>query len=306
MAVFVARRVFEGAFSLWAVLTLVFVLMQIVPGDPAEAALVQSTASQEQLERQRAALGLDQPIVRQYVRALLGVVSEQSPVSWSTGGSVRTAVSEHFGATAALAVTSMGIAIVLGFALGVVGAIGRGPIDAAGRTIAGILVAVPIMFSGTFLIWIFAITLDWLPATGQQGLNSLILPAIAVGLSASGAIARAVDAALADVMNMPFILAARARGLRQSKIVWRHALPVALLPILDVLSVQFGYLIAGTIIAETVFARQGLGRLLLAAVVNKDLPVVQGVITINAFFYIAFNLLSDVLRGLIDPRIRFG
>jgi peptide/nickel transport system permease protein len=161
------------------------------------------------------------------------------------------------------------------------------------------------MLSGTLLIWFFSITLAWLPATGQIGFQSLILPALAVGLSTSGAIARAVDAAVSDVMDFPFILAARARGLPRNKIIWQHALPVALAPILDIVSVQFGYLLAGTIVAETVFARQGLGRLLLVAVLNKDLPLVQGVVAVNAFFYIVFSIIADVLRGSVDPRIRF-
>ena len=135
--------------------------------------------------------------------------------------------------------------------------------------------------------------------------QSLLLPAAAVGLSTSGAIARAIDASIGEILDMPFVLAARSRGIPPKRIIVRHALPVALIPVLDVLAVQFGYLLAGTIVAETVFARQGLGRLLLSAVLNKDFPIVQGVVAVNAFFYLAFNFVADILRGVLDPRIRF-
>lgn len=279
--------------------------MQAVPGDPAEAALVQSTASQQVLERRRADLGIDLPILQQYGNYLRGVTGDPSVVSWATGESVRTAIFDHFDSTMELALSGMVIAIVLGLGLGILSVLGKGFWTEIGRSMAGFSIAIPVMFTGTLLIWIFAITLGWLPATGQNGVQSLLLPATAVGMSTAGAIARAVDAILSDVLDMPFVLAARSRGFPPKRIILRHALPVAIVPILDIVAVQFGYLLAGTIVVETVFARKGLGRLLLSAVLNKDLPVVQSVVAVNAFFYLAFNIVADVLRGVLDPRIRY-
>lgn len=305
MVRFVVRRLAGILLTLWAAVTLVFLAIYIVPGDPAEAALLQSTASQDVIEQRREALGLDDPIYVQYVRYLSGLVRADLGVSWSAGQPVSLMIRQQIGPTARLALASMVVAVVAGVALGVAASLGEGRwLGELSHGLTGLLLSVPVMFSGTVAIWVGAVVLGVLPATGQGTPAQLVMPALVVGLNVAAGISRTVEAGIGQVRHEPFVLLAKAKGLNARQAGIRHALRVGLLPTLDVVALQFGFLLGGAVVTEIVFARQGLGRLLLFAVLDKDLPVVQGIVVLSAVVYGVLNLLADIGKAWLDPRIR--
>jgi peptide/nickel transport system permease protein len=291
--------------SLWVVMTLTFFAIHLLPGDPAEAALSQSTVSQDVLQRRREALGLDQPLFAQYTNYVSRLVQGKLGISWATGEPVEFMISHQLAPTISLAVMSLVIGAGTGLVLGYAAAVPEsGSLQFVSRSVTGFALAAPVMFSGTLLVWLFAIRLNWLPATGQQGPLSLLMPSAVVGLSLSGAVARATDAGIRSALEQPFVLAAKAKGLNRALAVRRHALRVGLLPLLNIIAGQFGFLLSGTIIAESFFARPGLGRLLLSAVLTHDVPVVQALTMLSCAIYITLNMLADILHFVFDPRIR--
>lgn len=307
MTLLVVRRIIGALLALWAVLSAVFFMIHFAPGDPAQAALMQSSASTDVLEQRRAALGLDLPIGAQYLRYLLRVSSGDLGVSWSTGQSVAVVLMEQLRPTLALATASIVVAVLVGLCLGISASMGTTPAAVAlARGVTGLLLSVPVMVTGIVLIVVFAIGLDWLPATGYGSTQQIVLPAFAIGLGASGGIARSVDAGLTAILHEPFLLAARAKGLTRTRAMARHGLRVGLLPVIDIVALQLGYLLSGTVVTETLFARPGMGRVLLSAILNRDLPLLQGVVVISAVAYTGLNILADVAHGWLDPRIRAG
>ncbi len=305
MVRFILRRALGVLLALWAAVTLVFFAMHVVPGDPVEAALSQSTASPDVLARRRAALGLDQPVLVQYGRYLLNLARGDLGISWQGDQPVAWLIGEQLPATLSLAAAGMAVALLIGGALGIGAALGRGSIvSVVLRSAAGLLLSVPVMFSGTLLIWLFAVRLGWLPAVGRGSVAHLILPACVVGLSVAGGVARTVDAGTTEAMREQFVITAWAKGLSRWQIVWRHALRVGLLPTLDVIALQFAFLLGGTVVTETLFARQGIGRLLVSAVLDKNLPVVQGVVVLALLAYGLLNFCADISHAWLDPRVR--
>lgn len=305
MAGYVARRLAAVLLTLWAAVTIVFFAIQIVPGDPAEAALSQSTASQDVLERRREALGLDRPLPAQYARYLTNLLRGDLGLSWVAGQPVGVLIGQQMAPTARLALASLAVAVVVGGALGLASAIADGHwLGVLSHGLTGLLLSVPVMFTGTLFIWLFAVQADVFPATGQGTPAQLVLPALVVGLNASAAISRTVEAGVSQVQSQPFMLLARAKGLSAWQAGLRHALRVGLLPTLDIVALQFAFLLGGTVVTEIVFSRQGLGRLLLFSVLNKDLPVVQGIVVLSAVAYGVLNLAADVAKAWLDPRIR--
>lgn len=302
---FIAWRLAGVLLSLWAAVTLVFFAANIIPGDPAEAALAQSTASEDVLERRREALGLNDPLGMRYLRYIGGLAGGDLGVSWSLGQGVGELIAGQFAPTLALAVAGLGVAVVVGGGLGLGAALGEETwLGEVSRGATGLLLSVPVMVSGTLLIWVFSVLLDLFPATGQGTPGQLVLPALAVGLNTSAGLARTVEAGVRAVAQEPFLLLARAKGLRRWQVLSRHALRVGLLPTLDLIALQSGFLLGGTVVTEIVFSRQGLGRLLLFAVLDKDLPVVQGIVVLAAVVYGVLNLAADIAKAWLDPRIR--
>lgn len=304
---FVLRRLLGVVLSLWAAITLTFLILYLTPGDPAQAALSQSTASLDSLERRREALGLDLPLPVQYGHFLLNLSRGDLGVSWTADQPVSLLIGQQLGATISLAAGGLVVALVSGVGLGLMAVANQGRwISAISRGAAGFMLGMPVVFSGILLILVFSIRLDWLPATGQGTIRQLILPSLVVGLSAAGSIARAVDTGVSEALTQPFIRAARAKGLSPGQALYRHAVRVGLLPTLDIIALQFGFLLGGAVVTETIFARQGLGRVMLTAVLNKDLPVVQGIVILAALAYSLLNLLADLSHAWLDPRIRFN
>jgi ABC-type dipeptide/oligopeptide/nickel transport system permease component len=307
MAYYVLRRLVGVAAVLWAAATLTFFVLQVIPGDPVAAAMAEANATEDMLAQRRAALGLDLPLPLQYARYLANLLRGDMGISWYGGEPVAMLLRAYAAPTLSLALSGVLVAIALGVGLGMLSVAGgggwRGQIA---RSVTGFVLSTPVMFSGTLLIWAFAIWLDFLPATGQGGMRHLILPALAVGLTSAGGIARALDASVSATLGEPFIQTARAKGLRRWRMLWRHAFRVGALPVVDMVALQFGYLAGGAVVTESVFARSGLGRLLVDAVLRRDLPVVQGVVLVSALAYGLLNVLADILHAWLDPRLRVG
>lgn len=307
MVAYIGRRLLGLVVSLWAATTLAFFALYLVPGDPAEAALSQSTAPADVLERRREALGLDRPLGEQYWSYIGNLLNGDLGLSWATGERVGVLVAAQWQPTVALALGGLTVSVVIGLALGLAAGLGGATwLGEASRSITGVLLAVPVMLSGTMLIWIFAIKLPMLPATGQGSLSQLVLPSLALGLSTGGGVAQTVEAGVSEALRRPFLRLAHAKGLTRWQAAIRHALRVGLLPTLEIVALQFGFLLGGTVVTEAVFARQGLGRLLLFSVLDKDLPVVQGIVILSALVYGLLNFGADVAKAVLDPRLREG
>ncbi len=303
---YIGQRLAVAITVLWGVATLVFVILRLLPGDPAALMLSEAGASAEAIAQLRADLGLDKPLIIQYGQYLANLAQGDLGTSLFAHRPVATVIAEQLPSTIGLALAAMLIASILGAALGILAAVKAGTwIDSAATALAVTGVSVPIFWSGLLLIWLFSLRLGWLPATGQGGLDHLILPALVLGLASSGAIARLVRASLLEVLDQDFIRTARAKGLREGIVLTRHALKNALIPVVTIIGLQFGFLLGGTVVTETVFSRQGIGRLLVNSILWKDLPVVQGVVLLAGLVYTLVNVAVDVAYGFLDPRIRY-
>jgi peptide/nickel transport system permease protein len=283
----------------------VFSIIHLLPGDPVLAILSGANATPEQERELRAQLRLDDPLPVQYVRFLRRAMVGDFGRSIFTGRPVSEEIADQLPSTLELAGTAILIAAGVGLVLGMLAAIRHNTwVDRAAMLIALGGVSMPSFWLGLLLIFIFSLQLGWLPATGQGGLNRLILPAATIGLNYSAVIARLVRSSLLDVLRNNYISTARAKGLSEWGVTLKHALGNALIPVTTIIGVQLGNLLAGTIIVETVFSRRGMGRLAVTAVLDKDYPLIQGVALVSALGYVLVNLLVDLSYSVLDPRIR--
>jgi peptide/nickel transport system permease protein len=277
----------------------------LVPGDPAQVLLSESQATAAEIEARREALGLNDNLAVQYGRYLWRLLHGDLGRSLFSGRPVTVTILEQLPATLSLAVAAMAVAVAVGLGLGLVAAMTQGSwVDLVVTGLATVGISTPVFWSGLLAIWLFALVLGWLPATGQGGIEFLILPASVLGFSAAGAIARLTRASVVDVIDRPFVHVARSKGLPPRPLLLRHTLRVALLPIITVIGLQFGFLLGGAVVTETIFARQGLGRLVVSAILRKDTPIVLGVVLVGVVGYVTVNLVTDLLYGALDPRIR--
>ena len=306
MPQYIGRRLITSIPVLWGVATLVFLMMHLLPGDPAELMLAESGGSSQSIAQLRHQLGLDDPTHVQYSRFLANALRGDLGRSIFTNRLVTRSILEQLPHTVQLAVAAMMVAVIIGTALGIAAALNRNTwVDSVCMTIAVAGTSMPIFWSGVLLILLFSSLLHWLPATGQGSLRHLIMPAIVLGLASSGAIARLVRSSMLEVLSQEYITVARAKGLSKRVVVYRHALKNAFIPVITIMGLQFGYLLGGTVITETIFSRQGLGRLVVDAILWKDFPIVQGTVLLAATVYTVVNLLVDISYAIIDPRIRY-
>lgn len=297
----------QAAFVLWLAATLAFVGLQLAPGDPAQALLAASGATPEEIAERRTQLGLDDPFLVQYARYLMDLARGDLGRSWLHGRPVSRMILEQLPATVELAVAAMLVGVALGLGLGILGAVRRSTwLDTAVTAVAAVGLSTPTSWSGILAILLFSLQLGWLPATGEGGLRHLVLPALVLGFALSGSIARLVRARVVEVMGEPFVLAARARGLPSQRVLCVHVLRAALAPALTVIALQLGFLLGGAVVTESVFARRGLGKLAVEAIVWRDLPVVRGVVVCGAIAYVLTNLAADLAQAWLDPRLREG
>ncbi len=303
---YIGRRLLGAIPVLWGVATLVFVVMRLLPGDPAALMLSESGGSAQAVAELRHSLGLDAPLVVQYGRYLFDLLRGNLGTSLFSHRPVVTIIAEQLSSTIELAVAAMLVAAGLGTALGLLAAVKHNTwLDTLATALSVMGVSLPIFWTALILIWLLSLKLGWLPATGRDGLASLIMPAMVLGFASSGAIARLVRASLLEVLGADFINTARAKGLSEGRVMIRHALKNALIPVITVIGLQFGFLLGGTVVTETIFARQGIGRLMVNAILWKDFPVVQGIVLLAALVYTTMNLVVDLAYAYLDPRIRY-
>jgi peptide/nickel transport system permease protein len=283
----------------------VFSIIHLLPGDPVLAILSGANATPEQERELRGQLRLDDPIVVQYARFLGRAVVGDFGRSIFSRRPVIEEIAEQLPSTLELAGTALVIAVAVGLTLGVLAAVWHDSwIDRGAMLIALGGVSMPSFWLGLLLIFVFSLQLGWLPATGQGGVSRLLLPAATIGLNYSAVIARLVRSSLLEVLGNGYIATARAKGLSEWGVTLKHALGNALIPVTTIIGVQLGNLLAGTIIVETVFSRRGMGRLAVTAVLDKDYPLIQGVVLVSALGYVLTNLLVDLSYSVLDPRIR--
>lgn len=302
---FLFGRFLSSLVVIWAVSTAVFGMMRLLPGDPVMVMLQTSGGSPERIEELREQLGLNEPVLIQYQKFLSGLVRADLGNSIFTGRPVLQTVFEQLPSTIELAIASLLIGVALGVLLGVISALNEGGwVDTFSMVFAAIGVAMPSFWLGLMMIFLFSLRLGWFPATGQGGLERLVMPATVLGLTVAASVARLTRSSVIEVMNQEYITTARAKGLGEQIVVWKHAFRNALIPVVTIIGLQFGWLLSGTVITETVFSRQGIGRLSVQAVLWKDFPLVQGTVLVSVVFYMAANLIVDILYAFLDPRIR--
>jgi peptide/nickel transport system permease protein len=305
IARYVGRRLIQTAFVLWLAATLAFVAMQLTPGDPAQALLAASGATEEEIAERRAQLGLDNAVPLRYARYLWSLVRADLGQSWLHGRPVGQMILEQLPATAELAVAATLAGTALGMTLGVLAAVRRSTwLDTAATAVAVLGLSTPTYWSGLLAILLFSLQLEWFPATGEGDLRHLLLPSLVLGFALSGSISRLVRARVLEVMEEPFVQAARARGIPPWRVFLVHVLRPALPTALTIVALQFGFLLGGAVITESVFARRGLGRLAVEAIIWRDLPVVRGVIVVGALAYVLVNLAADLAQAWLTPRLR--
>jgi len=285
----------------------VFVALRVLPGDPVDVMATEMMMSAEDMARLREQLGLNDPIYVQFLRYVADLARLDMGRSMFNNRPVMEQLAQQLPATIQLTIGAMVVAIAVGMPLGILAAIYRNTwIDRVSMLIALTGVSMPSFWMGIMLIWLFGITLRWLPISGSSSLRHLILPSIALGAGSAALIARLVRSSMLEVLGQEYIITARAKGLRASWVHIRHALPNALIPTITVIGLQVGTLLGGAVVIEIVFTRQGIGTLLIRAVTEQDFPLVQGGVFLVALTYILVNLVVDLIYAYLDPRIRYS
>lgn len=299
-------RLFSFFTVILGVLVLTFLLIHLVPGDPVEVMLGES-ASVTDRDQLREQLGLNQPLIIQFGQYLNNLANGDLGQSIHTKTPIIELFKARYPASIKLAVLSLIIGIAIGVPLGVYAALKAGHWQDLVVTIVSVrLSAMPVFWLGPMLMLLFAVWLGWLPVSGMDEPSAIILPALTLGFGLSAILTRMTRTSLLEVLNEDFIRTARAKGLSERAVVFRHALRAALLPIVTIVGLQMGSLLAGTVITETIFSWDGIGRLLVESIEKRDYPVTQACVLAVALSYVVINLLTDIMYRLVDPRMRHG
>ncbi len=303
---YLVTRLAASLVTLLGVATLVFVMVRVLPGDPARI-VAGVFATQEEVARIRSRMGLDRPLVAQYGTFLARLARGDLGTSARTSEPVLTEVRSRLPATIGLAVLSSAIAAVLGVAAGVLAAARPYTVlDYLLSTVTLFGVSMPVYWLGLMLIIVFAIHLGWLPAAGAEGPASIVLPALTLAAFSVALVTRMTRASMLEVLGQDYVRTARSKGVPERSVVFRHALRNAFVPILTTIGLQFGALLGGAVLTESVFGWPGIGLLLVDSIFARDYPVVQGIVLVFATLFIVTNLVVDLLYGYVDPRIRYG
>ena len=292
--------------TLFGALTLVFFLMHLVPGDPVEVMLGE-TASAADKDELRKSLGLDQPLMAQYRSFLIGLLQGNLGNSLYEQSSVADLIRVRLPATIELTLCAIAIAVIISFPLATLAAVKHGSgVDRSALLFSLLGLSLPNFWLGPLLIIVFSIQLGWTPVSGRGGLDHLLLPSLTLGLGMAAILTRILRGSLLQVTSEDYVRTARAKGLGEKKVWLKHTLRNALLSVITIMSLQFGSLLAGSIITETIFSWPGIGRLTVQAIQTRDYPVVQGCVLTIAISYLLVNLLADIFYRLVDPRIVYG
>jgi len=302
---YISLRLLFAVPALWLIVTMVFLLAHVVPGDPIEQMLGEG-ARAEDLQQLRHALGLDVPIATQYARYLTGVVRGDLGESFRFHEPVTRIVLDHYPATLELALVALFISAAISIPAGLLAAEHRATgTDRAIGVFTLLGLSIPNFALGPVLILLFSVILGWLPVSGRGNPAHLVLPAITLGAALAAILTRMVRTSVIEELSSDYVRTARAKGLSPAAVLFHHAFRNALIPILTILGLQFGTLLAGTIVTETIFSWPGIGRLTVQAIGARDYPLLQGCILLIAVSYVLVNLLTDFICGLVDPRVRF-
>lgn len=298
------RRIVGIVPTLFLTWSLVFAVLQMIPGDPVMLALGGTPASDEVLDNERRRLGLDKPVYVQYLDFLRKMAVGDMGNSYQSKQPVSQMIAARVRPSLELALGGLLVGILLGVALGIgAGLRPHGWVDTLTMSTALVGVSLPSFWIGMLLIYVFGLVLEWVPILGD-GIDALILPSITIGLFLAGGLARLIRSALIETLTQDYIRTAHAKGLSTLRIVAKHAMRNAIIPPITLLGVQFAFLIGGAVVTERVFARAGLGSMLIDAVLTKDIPLVQGLVVYTTTAYIVINLALELLYGIVDPRIR--
>ena len=290
---------------IFGVSTLVFLFIHFIPGDPVQVMLGEN-AKVADVEKLRQGLGLNRPLGEQYLRFLQGLLTGDLGVSIHTGQPILKTIFRRLPATLELTFSSMFVALLLSIPLGVISASKQYSLLDNGSMFFALLgISMPNFWLGPLLIILFAVNLGWLPVSGRGGLDHLILPAITLGTALAAKLTRMTRSSVLEILHEDYITTSRAKGLRETLVIFKHALRNALIPVITVIGIQFGALLSGALITETIFAWPGIGRLTITAIQKRDYPLIQGCVLIIALGYVFANLFTDLAYAWADPRIRF-
>jgi ABC-type dipeptide/oligopeptide/nickel transport system permease component len=305
MLSFIARRLLLAIPTLFGVLVVVFLLLYIAPGDPVQE-MVGERADAETIERLRRQLRLDEPLHVQFGSYASGVVRGDLGQSYITGRPILDDILERFPKTLLLATAAMVLASITGIIVGVLSARRPGGwFDRAALATAYLGISFPVYWVGLILILVFAVLLRWLPPSGYGRVEFLILPALTLGSRSIAFLARVTRSAMLDALSGDYVRTARAKGLRERVVMTRHALRNALIPIITVLGLDFGYYLTGSILTETIFSWPGLGRYVVNAIARRDLPAIQGSVLFLSVVFVLVNLVTDLAYAKADPRVAY-
>jgi peptide/nickel transport system permease protein len=305
MARYLIKRLLTILPTMLGVVTLVFFLVHLIPGDPVAVMLGEHAMAVEKTAL-RHQLGLDQPLLHQYSMFLKGIFQGNLGNSIFYRLPVSSVIASRLPATIILAAAAMAVALLIALPLGILaGCRQYSAIDNVSMFFSLLGISMPNFWLGPLLIIVFSIKLDWLPVSGMDGLKSLILPAVTLGTALAAILSRMTRSSLLEVISQEYLVAARARGLPGWRVLLKHALKNALLPVVTIVGLQFGALLSGAIVTEKVFSWPGIGSLLIQAVFTRDYPMVQGCILVISFCYIIANVATELFYAFIDPRIRY-
>lgn len=302
----VISRMASAAVVILGVLCLVFFLIHLVPGDPVEVMLGESARPADR-EALRQSLGLDQPLTVQLGQYLSNAMQLDFGTSLHSRRPIVSILAERIPATLELAIAALLIAVVIAFPLGIIAAVRKDSgWDHGAMAVSLLGVSIPNFLMGPLLILFFSVWLGWFPVSGREGFGSLVLPAITLGSAMAAILSRMVRATLLEVLGEDYIRTARAKGLGPGAVIWRHAMRNALLPVITLLGLQLGALLAGAVITEAVFSWPGIGQLIIEAIQGRDYPVVQACVLLISLSYVVVNTLTDIAYSWLDPRVRLG
>ncbi|HZI99995.1 MAG TPA: ABC transporter permease [Gemmatimonadaceae bacterium] len=306
MFAFIVRRLVLSIPTLIGVMIVVFLLLYVAPGDPVQD-MVGERADAETIARLRKELHLDDPLPKQFVLYASGVLKGDLGNSYITQRPIIRDIKERFPKTLLLAGSAMLLASILGITIGVLSARNPGGwFDRFGLGLAYLGISFPVYWVGLILILIFAVTLRWLPPSGYGGVKYLILPALALGSRSIAFLARVTRSSMLEVLGGDFVRTARAKGLRERVVIARHALRNAMIPIITVLGLDFGYYLTGSILTETIFSWPGIGRYVVNAIARRDLPAINGSVLFLSVVFVLVNLITDLAYAKADPRVAYS
>jgi peptide/nickel transport system permease protein len=298
------RRVLTLVPTILGVVTLVFFLIHLIPGDPVEVMLGERASAADQ-ERLRSDLGLDRPLARQYGDFLLGLARGDLGDSFFYRRPVHEVILDKLPATLELALAAMALTVLISIPVGTIAAVRKQTATDRGAMFASLLgISIPNFWLGPMLAILFSIKLGWLPVSGRESAAHIILPAVTLGTGLAAILSRMTRSSMLDVLGEDYLRTARAKGLSESRVIVKHALRNALLPVITIVGLQLGALLSGAVITEIVFEWPGIGSLLIEAITSRDYPLVQGCILVVSLGYVAANFLTDILYAAVDPRVK--